>query len=110
MKPSRIAYIIIAVLLIFISLPSAVLSGPPFKTDDPDTVEYKHWEVYVASQYNHARNQDSATLPHIEVNYGLVSNLTVHLLAPMQYVKNGGQPSQYDYGDTEVGIQYRFIE
>jgi hypothetical protein len=29
---------------------SAAWAGPPFITDDPETVEYQHGEFYIASQ------------------------------------------------------------
>jgi hypothetical protein len=28
-------------------------AGPPYVTDDPEPVEYRHWEVYLASQSFH---------------------------------------------------------
>jgi hypothetical protein len=96
--------------LVLIITPRTTLGGPPFKTDDPEPVEYKHWELYLASQYSKDRDQESATLPHVEINYGLLPNLQVHLIAPIQYVKPEGGSSQYGYGDTEFGIKYRFVE
>ncbi|MEN6320075.1 MAG: transporter [Syntrophaceae bacterium] len=103
-------FIVAALWFIFILSPQSALAGPPFITDDPEPVEYKHWEVYLASQYKHDRDQNSVTLPHIEVNYGLVPNVQVHLIAPLQYVKLEGEASHYGYGDTEFGIKYRFIQ
>ncbi len=101
----RIALLVLLSLLV----PSTALPGPPFLTDDPEPVPYKNWEMYVASMGGHARDKDSATLPHLEVNYGLVPDLQIHLIAPFQYVKQVGQASQYGYGDTEVGAKFRFI-
>ena len=103
-------FIVAALCIVLASAPRAALAGPPFKTDDPETVEYKHWEIYLATQYIKDRDQVSATLPHVEVNYGLVPNLQVHLIAPLQYVKPEGEGSQYGYGDTEFGMKYRFIQ
>ena len=103
-------FIVAALSLALASLPKPALAGPPFKTDDPETVEYRHWELYLATQYSKDRDQVSATLPHVEVNYGLVPNLQVHLIAPLQYVKPEGEASQYGYGDTEFGMKCRFIQ
>jgi len=103
-------FTIAALWFVLVLVPRAALAGPPFKTDDPEPVEYKHWEIYLGSQYSHDRDQNSATLPHIEVNYGAVPNIQIHLIAPMQYVKPEGEASQYGYGDTEFGIKYRFIQ
>jgi hypothetical protein len=95
---------------IFVVMPKISLAGPPFVTDDPETVEYQHWEVYLAAQYKHDRDEDSSTLPHLEVNYGLIPNVQIHLIAPLVYVKPEGETSQYGYGDTELGVKFRFIQ
>lgn len=88
----------------------AAWAGPPFFTDDPEPADYKHGEFYLASQYIHARDGKSATLPQFEFNYGLLPNMHLHLIAPFQYVKPEGGDSQYGYGDTEFGIKFRFIQ
>ncbi len=89
---------------------SGAWAGPPFFTDDPEPVDYKHGEFYVASQYMHARDGKSATLPHFEFNYGVLPNVMLHLITPFLYVKPEGESSQYGYGDTEFGIKFRFIQ
>jgi hypothetical protein len=30
----------------FLLLSSSALAGPPFVTDDPEPVDYLHWELY----------------------------------------------------------------
>src|SRR5258708_838938 len=50
-------------------------AGPPFATDDPEPVEYRHWEIYLGSQYEHGGDGASGTLPHLEVNYGALPEL-----------------------------------
>jgi hypothetical protein len=51
MKGNALTGRVLATLVIVI-LPALNSSkaGPPFLTDDPEPVEYRHWEVYVASQ------------------------------------------------------------
>jgi len=99
-------FIIIAANILF-STPSS--AGPPFQTDDPEPVEYRHWEVYLATQW--LRNQDgtSGTLPHVEVNYGVVPDVQIHAIVPMAYAKPAGEGSSYGLGDTELGVKYRFV-
>ena len=65
---------VIAGLFPLILGPTVVRAGPPFVTDDPEPVEYRHWEIYLASQ--HAKDKDgwSGTAPHFEVNYGVLPN------------------------------------
>lgn len=59
--------LIVSLLSLFASHP--VLAGPPFVTDDPEPVEYRHWEVYLASQWEFNRDETAGTAPHLEVNY-----------------------------------------
>jgi len=86
------------------------LAGPPFITDDPEPVEFQHWEYYLASQ--HTRTKDGWTgLPAlIEINYGIISNTQVHLIAPLAYDTPNQGPTHLGYGDTEIGLKYRFIQ
>ena len=85
-------------------------AGPPFVTDDPEPVAYRHWEVYVGSQYEHSSDGATGTLPHVEVNYGALTNLQLHLIAPMAFDAPSGAGRQSGYGDTELGAKYRLIE
>jgi Putative MetA-pathway of phenol degradation len=96
--------------IICILLPAVALAGPPFRTDDPEPVEYKHWEVYVASQGSLDRDVTSLTAPHIEINYGILPEVQIHLIAPFEWVKPEGEPSHYGYGDTELGAKFRFTQ
>jgi hypothetical protein len=89
--------------------PSAAWAGPPFVTDDPETVEYKHGEFYIASQYAHNRDGKEGTLPHFEFNYGVIPDVQLHLLVPLAFVHQNGGPTMYGFGDTEIGVKYRFI-
>lgn len=99
----------IAVLFDFLLGPGNVWAGPPFVTDDPRSIEYRHWEIYVASRYE--KNDDiSGTAPHFEIDYGVWPNLQLHLIIPFSYEKPQGQPMEYGLGDMELGVLYRFIQ
>src|ERR1700728_2184537 len=80
-----------------------VLAGPPFVTDDPEPVDYQHWEFYVASQDSKLEGDWSGTAPHIEVNYGAVADLQLHLIAPMAYDSPPEGAGHYGVGDVELG-------
>jgi hypothetical protein len=85
-------------------------AGPPFNTDDPEPVEYKHWEYYVSSVNNYQQGIWSGTSPHFEVNYGLAPDLQVHILVPVNYTTLPHQKASLGYADTEVGVKYRFLQ
>ena len=83
------------------------MAGPPFQTDDPEPVEFHHYEAYVFTIVDHARNSTFAQLPAAEFNWGAVPNLQVHLIIPGAYLSPDGF---YGIGDMEIGIKYRFIQ
>jgi len=84
-------------------------AGPPFRTDDPEPVDYNHGEFYLATQYEKDKNVTFGTAPHIEFNYGVMPDVMVHLIAPYAFSEPDGASTKRGYGDTEVGIKYRFI-
>jgi len=58
-------------------LPDADSAGYIGSLDDPEPVEYQHWEFYLASLDFKTAGDWSGTAPHVEVNYGVVSNVLV---------------------------------
>jgi hypothetical protein len=100
-------YIAICI-FIFISTVSS-FGGPPFFTDDPEPVKFKHWEYYISSMNSFQDNIWSGTSPHFECNYGLVQNVQIHLLLPVNYNYSSRQGIKLGYADTEFGIKYRFV-
>ena len=90
--------------------PPKANAGPPFRTDDPEPVEYQHWEFYTFSTGTHIGGDTSGVLPAWEFNYGLIPNGQVHLVAPVAFDRPSGGPTLFGYGDTELGFKYRFIK
>ena len=88
----------------------ALAGGPPFNTDDPEPVDWHHWEVYFASIYSHTPGLVSGTFPHVEVNYGAAPNLQLHIIGPAEFSQPVGGMHTYGYGDTELGAKYRFVQ
>lgn len=88
----------------------AVSAGPPFLTDDPEPVDYQNWEFYIASMHTRTADGWGGTAPHIEINYGVITNVQLHLIAPMAYDAPDNGPTEYGYGDTELGAKIRFIQ
>jgi len=100
----------LAAVLFILSFPVIASAGPPYITDDPEPVEYQHWEVYVASLFTKQPDAWTSTAPHLEVNYGPLQNLQVHVIAPLAlYAPNKGATS-YGYSDTELGTKFRFVQ
>ncbi len=99
---SRLAFLTLA-------LATSAHAGPPFVTDDPEPVELHHWEIYLATQQYHSADGWSGTAPHFEINYGVIPDVQLHVLAPLAYEKPTDGISHYGYGDTELGFKYRFV-
>jgi hypothetical protein len=100
--------VLLIVLLLFCS--NWNFAGPPFNTDDPQTVDYKHWEFYVASTNTYQSKTWTGTSPHFEVNYGLIPNVQIHLLLPINYNYVRNERPDFGYAYTEFGVKYRFIQ
>jgi hypothetical protein len=100
-----------SVIAILAILAPSARAGPPFRTDDPEPVEYRHSEIYLAWQgmFGHVAHTDGGSLPLLEVNYGILPDVQLHVLAPFAYsaAPRGGQLR--GYGDTEVGVKLRIL-
>ena len=98
-----------AVLLLVLGPALALHAGPPFLTDDPEPVDLNHWEFYVFGQGDRTEDANAISGPAFEFNYGIAPNLQFHLVAPVASVAAPGSGWTSGYGDTEVGLKYRFL-
>ncbi len=100
----------LAAAAVCLSLASAH-AGPPFRTDDPEPVEYGHWEFYTPfSTATHVKGDTSGVLAGVEINYGAAPDLQLHLITPLVFDKPDDSGLRGGYGDTELGMKYRFIQ
>jgi hypothetical protein len=88
---------------------STASAGPPYVTDDPEPVEYRHWELYLASLVEHDANGWAGTVPHVEANYGAVPDVQLHVIAPIAFAAPAGDALRVGPGDTELGVKWRFV-
>jgi len=111
-KMHRIRLICSVLLLMGIisTFPVTTCAGPPFLTDDPEPVPFKHWEFYLFSTVDAGRKSTNGTGPAFEFNVGALPNLQVHLILPLGFTIPKGEPSAYGLGDMEFGLKYRFIQ
>lgn len=94
-------------------------AGPPFQTDDPEPVDFRHYEFY---QFGTVSSTPVETDPNglqLEFNWGAVPNVQIHAVAGLGairpannpiYLPGGVGPSAYGVIDTELGVKYRFIQ
>lgn len=81
-------------IMLFVFCAGESLAGPPFITDDPEPVDYHHWEIYLFFSGARAGNETSGTGPAHEVNYGALPNVQLAITVPIAYDKGGGRGFQ----------------
>jgi hypothetical protein len=91
---------------LFASYPA--LCGPPFVTDDPGVLEYRHHELIIAAEQ--VNTQDGKTArPNIQYSYGVLPDLQVGITVPYVIDRPNGQAEQYGIGDLVLGAKYRLL-
>lgn len=106
--------LIFGLIVMALTIPLPAHAGPPFQTDDPEPIDYKHTEMYAFelsdSTGKHAGGTSLET-PAYEVNYGALPNVHLHLVIPMTTVfQPAGAPTYFGIGDIETGFKLRFIQ
>jgi hypothetical protein len=104
--PSRTLLVMVLILGSALSLQA----GPPFLTDDPDPVDLNHWEFYVFGQAERTAEANFISGPAFEFNYGVLPNTQIHLVTPEASISTPESGWTSGYGDTELGVKYRFIK
>ena len=99
--------------------PAITQAGPPFQTDDPQPVDFRHYEFYAFGTADGTALGTGTVGPAIEFNWGALPNLHLHIVIPAAGVLPannpallplGAGPSAFGLGDMETGVKYRFIQ
>src|SRR6185437_12909044 len=101
---------ILSILLLLVALPT--FAGPPFQTDDPDPVPYRHFETYAFGLSDSTSAGGTVLeLPAWEMNWGAAPNLQLHVVVPLatSFAPDDG-PVNFGLADIELGAKYRFIK
>ncbi len=107
-RPGRPGFALLATILL--GTGSSLQAGPPFRTDDPEPVALGHGEFYIAAVGARTPEGQALAAPLLEFNYGILPNLQFHLVAPLAQAQATGEPWARGYGDTELGLKFRFIQ
>jgi hypothetical protein len=106
-RAACVAFLLLALALS--AMPERATAGPPYLTDDPDPVDYGHWEAYLFSTGTAVHGDAAGVLPAVEVNYGALPNLHLHIQIPVAYNSQSLTGTQFGMGDASFGAKYRFI-
>lgn len=112
---------LLALCLLTVALISSVpaLAGPPFQTDDPEPVEFRHYEFYIFGSSDGTPVETDFSAPAAEFNWGAAPNLQIHVVLPLgailpsgnpAYLPAGAGPNAYGLTDTEIGVKYRWVK
>src|SRR5271154_597600 len=88
-----------AIALCGLALTRASFAGPPYLTDDPEPVDFRHWEIYLATVPTQNAAGWSGTPPQLETNYGAAPNLQLSLTIPLSFAASRGSTTHFGYGD-----------
>jgi len=94
--------------MLFLLVPPRMFAGPPFLTDDPEPVDFLHWENYLFATGDHTAGGYSISGPAVELNYGPLPDTQLSLTAPLTSV-GGNTSAATGVGDIELGLKYRFL-
>ena len=106
-------------LLLFLASAAKLWAGPPFQTDDPEPVDFRHYEFYIFGGLDGTPVELDPVGPAFEANWGAAPNLQLHVILPFgaaipsnnpEYLPSGAGPSAYGLTDIEFGAKYRFIK
>jgi hypothetical protein len=116
---SRIVMIAVLLILVGTDVPQLCAQGPPFQTDDPVPVDYKHYEFYVFGAADGTPVEVDSTGPAFEFNWGALPRLQLHAVLPWgsinpsnnpAYLPGGTGPSAFGLTDMELGAKIAFIK
>jgi hypothetical protein len=107
--------------LVYLALlsPAVASAGPPFQTDDPQPIDFNHYEFYAFGAADGTALGTGTTGPAVEFNWGALPNLHLHIVIPAtgvlpannpRLLPLGAGPSAFGLGDVELGVKYRFIQ
>jgi len=94
------------------------MAGPPFQTDDPEPVDFRHYEFYTFGTVDGTPVETDPTGPAVEFNWGALPRLQLHAILPFGaimpsnnpvYLPAGAGPTAYGLTDMEVGAKFKWI-
>ena len=98
--------VVFAAMLLMLSGPAC--AGPPYVTDDPQTTDYSHFEIYLFDAGTATRAATSSATG-IDFNYGAGPNLQLTVVAPLAFETAPGGGTTAGLGNVELAAKYHFL-
>jgi hypothetical protein len=86
----------------------AAHAGPPYQTDDPDSTDLHHWEIYGFSNAD-GSGSDVDGEGGFDLNYGAAEDVQLTATIPAAFTRSAGDGWRAGTGDVELAIKYRFF-
>lgn len=83
-------------------------AGPPYVTDDPETTDYQHFEIYSFGSGVDTRD-GSEGAAGIDFNYGAGENLQLTAVVPIAYETPHARRTVAGLGNIELAAKYHFL-
>src|SRR5665213_887015 len=109
----------IVALFCFLIVPGLWAQGPPYQTDDPVPVDYKHYEFYIFGATDSTPVIATSAGPALEFNWGALPRLQLHAVLPWGesaptnspvYAPAGQGASAFGLADMELGAKIAFLQ
>jgi hypothetical protein len=81
--------------------------GPPMLTDDPGTVDYRHWEINTALTIEKSATSTAFEAPLVDINYGFRDGIQFKLEFPYAIVQDKGETRKTGVGSFNAGVKLR---
>jgi hypothetical protein len=106
-------------LLFVLAAPNVWAQGPPYQTDDPTPVDYKHFEAYIFGGVSGTPVTYGTLGPAFEFNWGAIPRVQLHVILPFggtfptnnpTYAPSGQGPQTFGLTDMEFGVKLAIIK
>ena len=90
------------------SAAAPAIAGPPYLTDDPETTDLRHWEIYNFVTFD-GRHADFDGAAGFDFNYGAAEDLQLTATVPIAFSHARESGWHGGRGDLELAAKYRFV-
>jgi hypothetical protein len=96
-----------ASLLLVCAATKLLAQGPPFQTDDPVPVDFRHYEFYVFATAGGTPVEHDYAGPALEFNWGAIPRVQLHAVLPWGTVapSSARGPTEFGLMDAELGAK-----
>src|ERR1035438_10238937 len=97
-------------LAVMAATPTGSLAGLPFQTDDPEPIDYKHYEFYTFTTVDRVPGEADTVGLAVEFNWGSLPNTHLHIIVPYAGIIPSEGPRVFGLGDIEQATMIRPTE